>query len=66
MKIAIVSESTKYTAARLALDVQAIGKQLTHDVAPAWGLVPPTVVFCATIKDVPADAFPLVVLDHAD
>jgi hypothetical protein len=66
VKLAFLNQSTTFKTTELALAVQAIGEQLSRDVAPAWGLVAPFVMMVGHLSDVPADALPIVVLDHPD
>lgn len=62
----VVNGSTLVPDADASLMTQAVAMQVRDHVAPAWGRVPPDVVFVPKGGTVPEDAFPVYLLDDAD
>lgn len=68
MIVALLNQSAHFDKNRHALlaMARAIGYQLRHHAAPAWGTAPWQCVYCATTDDVPEGASRLWVIDSPD
>jgi hypothetical protein len=66
MLIAVINESNTVTMTEARAMTRAVGYQLRHHVAPAWGLATPHTMTIEELADAPEDAFLIALLDHAD
>lgn len=66
MLIAVVNESTLFSAVDAQRAVDACARQLRYHAAPAWARTAPAVVLYSSEASVPAGADILVILDNAD
>jgi hypothetical protein len=63
--IAVVNKSIQVSDMDVYNATVACGWQAWHHIAPAWGMLPPQVVFCAA-SSVPPGAAVMLILDNAD
>ena len=66
MVYALINKSTRVTKDEAIKMMAACQKQLTMDIAPAWGRVPASMVMYTDIMDVPPEAQPLILMDNSD
>jgi hypothetical protein len=64
MEIAIVNQSSMVTNAQVEVMCQACQNQFTHDCAPAWGSLAPTVTFYAAANQVPKGSWIVYIIDN--
>jgi hypothetical protein len=66
MFLAVLNQSTLFTAADAQIAVKTCASQIKLHVAPYWDMVPASVVFYADKSQVPPGADMLVILDDSD